>query len=55
MNLFGYIHRYKRLILALTAMFMLLGIASWLTMARQEDPSFPYRTGTNVAIDENMT
>ncbi|MBQ0728320.1 MAG: efflux RND transporter permease subunit, partial [Thalassolituus oleivorans] len=46
MNLFGYIHRYKRLILALTAMFMLLGIASWLTMARQEDPSFPYRTGT---------
>ncbi|MDF1764365.1 MAG: efflux RND transporter permease subunit, partial [Oleibacter sp.] len=46
MKLFGYIHRYKRLVLALTAMFMLLGIASWLTMARQEDPSFPYRTGT---------
>ena len=34
-----------RLIGLLVGMLTLLGIASYLTMARQEDPSFPYRAG----------
>ena len=34
-----------RLIGLVTVMLCLLGIASYLTMARQEDPSFPYRAG----------
>ena len=34
-----------RLIGLVAGMLMLVGIASYLTMARQEDPSFPYRAG----------
>lgn len=34
-----------RLIGLVTVMLCLLGVASYLTMARQEDPSFPYRAG----------
>ncbi|MBL4833307.1 MAG: efflux RND transporter permease subunit [Pseudomonas sp.] len=34
-----------RLIGLVVVMLCLLGIASYLTMARQEDPSFPYRAG----------
>lgn len=34
-----------RLIGLVVAMLCLLGVASYLTMARQEDPSFPYRAG----------
>ncbi|MEH6565321.1 MAG: efflux RND transporter permease subunit [Halopseudomonas sp.] len=34
-----------RLLAMMVVMLSLLGIASYLTMARQEDPSFPYRAG----------
>lgn len=34
-----------RLIGLVVVMLSLLGVASYLTMARQEDPSFPYRSG----------
>jgi multidrug efflux pump subunit AcrB len=34
-----------RLIGLVVGMLVLLGVASYLTMARQEDPSFPYRAG----------
>lgn len=34
-----------RLIGLVVVMLCLLGVASYLTMARQEDPSFPYRSG----------
>lgn len=34
-----------RLIGMVVVMLSLLGVASYLTMARQEDPSFPYRSG----------
>lgn len=45
MNLFDTLHKYQRLVFAMTVMFLVVGLASWFTMARQEDPSFPYRTG----------
>ncbi|WP_150304079.1 efflux RND transporter permease subunit [Pseudomonas saliphila] len=41
---FGMLAR-PRLIGLVVVMLCLLGIASYLTMARQEDPSFPYRAG----------
>ncbi|TFH86387.1 efflux RND transporter permease subunit [Billgrantia azerbaijanica] len=37
--------RYRRLILTLTGVLALLGLAAWVTMDRQEDPFFPYRFG----------
>ncbi|QOR38277.1 efflux RND transporter permease subunit [Billgrantia diversa] len=37
--------RYKRLILSITLLLALLGLAAWLAMDRQEDPFFPYRFG----------
>ena len=37
--------RYKRLILAVTLLLALLGLAAWMAMDRQEDPFFPYRFG----------
>lgn len=37
--------RYKRLILTVTLLLALLGVAAWLAMDRQEDPFFPYRFG----------
>ncbi|MGQ4877567.1 efflux RND transporter permease subunit [Billgrantia sp. LNSP4103-1] len=37
--------RYKRLILSVTLLLALLGLAAWLAMDRQEDPFFPYRFG----------
>lgn len=45
MNTFNALHKYRRLVFAMTLMFLVVGLASWFTMARQEDPSFPYRTG----------
>lgn len=45
MRLFPLLRHYQRLAYALTAMLLLVGLASWLTMARQEDPSFPQRAG----------
>ncbi|MCG6657373.1 efflux RND transporter permease subunit [Halomonas campisalis] len=35
----------KRLVLTVTALLALIGLAAWLTMDRQEDPFFPYRFG----------
>lgn len=35
----------RRLVLASTALFALAGVASWFTMPREEDPSFPRRHG----------
>jgi len=35
----------RRLILAISAVLVLIGIAAWAGMIRQEDPSFPYRGG----------
>ena len=40
----------RRLILATTALLAITGIASWLTMPREEDPQFPHRDGTLVTI-----
>ncbi|MBW6392343.1 efflux RND transporter permease subunit [Billgrantia antri] len=37
--------RYKRLILTVTLLLALLGLAAWVAMDRQEDPFFPYRFG----------
>ncbi|QTP54415.1 efflux RND transporter permease subunit [Billgrantia sulfidoxydans] len=37
--------RYKRLILSITLLLALLGLAAWVAMDRQEDPFFPYRFG----------
>ncbi|MFQ3786823.1 efflux RND transporter permease subunit [Halomonas sp. A29] len=37
--------RYKRLLLTVTLLLALLGLAAWLAMDRQEDPFFPYRFG----------
>ncbi|MGR4068992.1 efflux RND transporter permease subunit [Billgrantia sp. C5P2] len=37
--------RYKRLVLTVTLLLALLGLAAWLAMDRQEDPFFPYRFG----------
>ncbi|WP_111412520.1 efflux RND transporter permease subunit [Billgrantia lactosivorans] len=37
--------RYKRLILTVTLLLALLGLAAWAAMDRQEDPFFPYRFG----------
>lgn len=45
MKLFERLHQYQRLVYAMTLMLLVVGLASWFTMARQEDPSFPYRTG----------
>lgn len=39
-----------RLIGLVVVMLCLLGVASYLTMARQEDPSFPYRSGMITVI-----
>lgn len=36
---------YRRLLGMVVTMLCLLGIAAYLTMARQEDPSFPHRAG----------
>jgi multidrug efflux pump subunit AcrB len=44
-KLYDLLHRQQRLAFALTGMLVLVGLASWFTMARQEDPSFPYRAG----------
>ncbi|MCJ7556231.1 MAG: efflux RND transporter permease subunit, partial [Gammaproteobacteria bacterium] len=35
----------RRLILAISGVLVLIGIAAWAGMIRQEDPSFPYRVG----------
>ncbi len=35
----------RRLILAITGVLVLIGMAAWAGMIRQEDPSFPYRVG----------
>ena len=35
----------RRLILAISGVLVLIGIAAWAGMIRQEDPSFPYRGG----------
>lgn len=37
--------RHKRLILTVTLLLAVLGLAAWATMDRQEDPFFPYRFG----------
>ncbi|KAA0011263.1 efflux RND transporter permease subunit [Billgrantia pellis] len=37
--------QYKRLILTVTGLLALLGLAAWVAMDRQEDPFFPYRFG----------
>ncbi|HBT55667.1 MAG TPA: AcrB/AcrD/AcrF family protein, partial [Pseudomonas sp.] len=39
-----------RLLGMVVVMLALLGVASYLTMARQEDPSFPYRAGLITVI-----
>lgn len=39
-----------RLLGLVVVMLALLGVASYLTMARQEDPSFPYRAGMITVI-----
>mgnify|MGYP001434416977 CR=1 FL=1 len=39
-----------RLLGMVVLMLALLGVASYLTMARQEDPSFPYRAGLITVI-----
>ncbi|MFN3579485.1 MAG: efflux RND transporter permease subunit [Pseudomonas sp.] len=48
MNLLGLLR--PRLISLVVVMLCLLGIASYMTMARQEDPSFPYRAGMITVI-----
>ena len=35
----------RRLILAITGVLVLVGMAAWAGMIRQEDPSFPFRVG----------
>lgn len=37
--------RQRRLVMAVTALLALLGVAAWFSMERQEDPFFPYRFG----------
>ncbi|MCG8314104.1 MAG: efflux RND transporter permease subunit [Pseudomonadales bacterium] len=46
MNLFALLVRNQRFVFAFAAMAVLMGLAAYGTMARQEDPSFPYRVGT---------
>ena len=45
MNLIDQLFKQRRMIFTVTVLFVLMGIGSFLTMARQEDPSFPYRAG----------
>lgn len=40
----------QKLVLTLVAVFALAGLAAFLTMDRQEDPSFPYRAGQIVTV-----
>ncbi|MDI5933933.1 efflux RND transporter permease subunit [Halomonas kalidii] len=37
--------QYRRLVLTVTGLLALLGLAAWVAMDRQEDPFFPYRFG----------
>ncbi|GAA5315511.1 MAG: efflux RND transporter permease subunit [Candidatus Pelagadaptatus aseana] len=46
MNAFELLVRYQRLVFAFALLAVLTGLVSYGTMARQEDPSFPYRVGT---------
>ncbi|MCF2855883.1 efflux RND transporter permease subunit [Pseudoalteromonas sp. SMS1] len=38
-------HQNPRLILGITCLFVLVGIAGWFSASEQEDPQFPYRNG----------
>lgn len=42
---FQHLYQRRRLIFAMTLLLVLVGFAAFMTMARQEDPSFPYRPG----------
>ncbi|PCD01277.1 efflux RND transporter permease subunit [Halopseudomonas pelagia] len=53
MNLLGLVR--PRLISLVVVMLCLLGIASYLTMARQEDPSFPHRAGLITVVYPGAT
>ncbi|WP_370218476.1 efflux RND transporter permease subunit [Thalassolituus sp.] len=55
MKLFALLDRYQRLVFAITSMLLLVGLASWFTMARQEDPSFPYRNAVVTAVFPGAT
>ncbi|MCG8534206.1 MAG: efflux RND transporter permease subunit, partial [Pseudomonadales bacterium] len=45
MSLHGIITRYQRFVFGFAFLMVLAGLAAYNTMARQEDPSFPYRVG----------
>ncbi|MVF12178.1 efflux RND transporter permease subunit [Ketobacter sp. MCCC 1A13808] len=55
MKLFEIMRHYQRLAYALTGMLIMVGIASWFTMARQEDPSFPQRAGLIKVVFPGVT
>ncbi len=46
MSLFDHMLHFRRFIVAFVGLSILVGIAAYGTMARQEDPSFPYRPGS---------
>jgi len=46
MSVFDTLIRYQRLIFAVSIVSVFVGLAAYGTMARQEDPSFPYRAGS---------
>ncbi len=45
MSLYQILVRYQRFVFGFAALMVLAGLAAYGTMARQEDPSFPYRAG----------
>ena len=55
MKLFIVLEHYRRLVFSLTVMLLVVGLASWFNMARQEDPSFPYRNGLITAVFPGAT
>ena len=50
MSLFQLAHQQRRFIFGFVALAILVGLAAYGAMARQEDPSFPYRPGTIQAV-----
>ena len=55
MTVFQWLIQYQRLVFALTVLTVLVGVISYGTMARQEDPSFPYRAGSLQVIYPGAT
>lgn len=45
MNLYRLLTRYQRFVFGFALLMVLAGLAAYSNMARQEDPSFPYRFG----------